>query len=410
MFPALGRMTAKHLSFFLNTLPLGGAERTFLQLMRVLAARGHKVDLVLARKKGALLNDVPDSVRIVELGKASRLAVMPALLRLAAYPRPAMLAVLRGRLPGVARALPLLQRYLLKERPDALLSTLAYNNLLVLWAAHLCKPSTRVVIREANTLSRDSSAGTDAFDAFIPALVQRWYPRADAIVCVSTGVADDLADTFRIPRQRLITIFNPVDAERVQRLAAEPAEHTWLAPGSPPVLLSVGRLERQKDYPTLLRALAEVRLRREVRLLILGEGTERRALESLVTSLGLEEAVSMPGPSANPHPYMAKAALFVLPSAWEGFPNVLLEALACGSRIVATDCPGGTNELLAGGRFGRLVPVGEPAALSQAILESLDAPHDPNYARSRAADFSLEPTADRYLELLIGRKQPKPHN
>jgi glycosyltransferase involved in cell wall biosynthesis len=394
-------MKTRHLAFFLNTLPLGGAERTFVQLARALAARGHRVDLVLTRKKGDLLDDVPESVRVVELGKASRLAVMPALLRLAAYPSPEMLAVLRRKLPGVARALLPMQRYLREERPDALIATLTNNNLLALWAARLCKPRGRIVIREANTLSRDNSAGAEPFDALVPALVRRWYPSADAIVCVSTGVARDLAEVFGISPQRLSIIFNPVDSERV-RLAAAPLDHAWFAPGNPPVLLSVGRLERQKDYPTLLRALSEVRSRREVRLLILGEGSERGSLEHLVTSLGLQGAVSMPGTSANPYGYMARAALFVLSSAWEGFPNVLLEALACGAPIVATDCPSGTTELLAGGRFGRLVPVGEPTALAQAILESLEAPHDRERAQSRAAHFSLGATADRYLEAMLG--------
>lgn len=397
-------MKSRHLAFFLNTLPLGGAERTFVQLARALAARGHRVDLVVTRKKGALLREVPASVRIVELGKASRFGIMPALLHLTALSPSDMLALLRHRLPGVARALPQMQRYLREEQPDALLATLANNNLLALWAARLARSDTRILIREANTLSLDNAAGSEPFDKLVPALVRRWYPSADAIICVSTGVADDLAQNFGIPRQRLTTIFNPVDSDRVTRLAAEPVDHSWFAPGCPPVLLSVGRLERQKDYATLLQALVVVRSRREVRLLILGEGSERESLQHLVTSLGLEGAVCMPGLHANPYAFMAKAALFVLSSAWEGFPNVLLEALACGALIVATDCPSGTAELLDGGRFGRLVPVGDPEALARAILESLELPQAREHAVSRAAEFELEKTVDRYLEAMLGQE------
>jgi glycosyltransferase involved in cell wall biosynthesis len=198
-----------------------------------------------------------------------------------------------------------------------------------------------------------------------------FYPWADAIVAVSKGVADDLAGAARLPRDRIKVIYNPVVTEVLFRKAEEPLEHPWFLPGCPPVILGVGRLTAAKDFPTLTRAFARVRESQSARLLILGEGKERDSLEKLVRELGLERDVSMPGFVDNPYAYMRRSSLFVLSSAWEGLPTVLIEAMACGCQVISTNCPSGPEEILDGGKYGELVRVGDAEAMSSAMLRAL---------------------------------------
>jgi glycosyltransferase involved in cell wall biosynthesis len=181
--------------------------------------------------------------------------------------------------------------------------------------------------------------------------------------------------------------------------------HPWLAPGQPPVILGAGRLTRQKDFPTLIRAFSLVAAQRDCRLMILGEGQERRALEGLAAELGLAYRFALPGFAADAVDYMAQAALFVLSSAWEGFGMVLVEAMAVGTPVVSTDCPSGPREILLDGELGRLVPVSDPWALARAMLETLDAPPNPERLRRRAADFTSERAAERYLRLMFPSKE-----
>jgi glycosyltransferase involved in cell wall biosynthesis len=160
----------------------------------------------------------------------------------------------------------------------------------------------------------------------------------------------------------------------------------------------------------MLRAFAHLRAEHDIRLVILGEGRERPSLETLIGELGVAKDVRLLGFQKNPYSYMAHAAAFVLSSAWEGLPNVLIEALACGCPIVSTDCPSGPSELLDQGRYGRLVPVGNPVALAEGILATLDAPRNADRLRKRAAMFSLETVAEEYLQVLIGTKRSKAQN
>ena len=227
-------------------------------------------------------------------------------------------------------------------------------------------------------------------------LMRQWYPRADAIVAVSSGVAGDLGDFADVPRQRITTIYNGIDIDRVLALSSAPVEDPWFAAGSPPVILAVGRLDPQKDYPTLLKAFAIVRASFEARLLILGEGAERQRLQALVENLGNGRDVRMPGAEANPYRYMGRARLLVLSSAWEGLPTVMLEALTCGCPIVSTNCSSGPGEMLDRGVFGELVPPGDAQALAAAMLRALASPFDRAQLRTRGRMFS-GPATSRQL-------------
>ena len=190
-------------------------------------------------------------------------------------------------------------------------------------------------------------------------------------------MANDLARATRLPRERICVAPNPVVPTDVFALAAQPVDHPWFTTGSDPVLLGVGRLAPEKDFATLIRAFARVQRHRPARLMILGEGSERGSLEALVAALGLEDSVSLPGFAINPFAYMTRAGVFVLSSLSEGSPGALIQALACGAPVVATDCQNGPREILDGGRYGRLVPVGDVPALAEAVLAALTDPRSP---------------------------------
>jgi glycosyltransferase involved in cell wall biosynthesis len=379
-----------------------------LNLAGAFCARGHRVDLIVCRAEGELRDQVPDGVTLVELRRASS-GIWSRLRVLAADPagfasllRPVLLPI--GTSSRI-RYLPDLVRYLRCERPQVLLSAMTDMNLVALWARRLAKVPTELVISEHINLSQSVQASHNRRKwryRFLPPLLARTYPWAEAIIAVSTGVADDLSTLAKIPRKRILAIYNPVVTPDLEEKSKAPCDHPWFAQGSSPVLLAVGRFTAHKDFPTLLRAFARVRRVRPVRLLLLGEGEERTKLEALVRELGVAADVALPGFVLNPFPYMVRAAVLVLSSLHEGLANVVIEALACGCPVVSTDCPSGPAEILEGGRYGALVPVGDVEAMAKAIHAALDGTHDPERLKTRAAEFSLERAAERYLAVLCG--------
>jgi len=360
------------IAVFVPSLRGGGAERVMLDLAHGFAERGITTDLVLPQAEGPYLSDVRSDVRVVDLASRRVLASLPGLMR-----------------------------YLRRERPDALLSTLTHANLIALWARRLSGVATRVVVREANTLTQVTrGAGRDR-RRLLPFLARRFYPWADGIVAVSSGVAQDLEASTGIAAGRMHILPNPVVTPELASKAAEALDHPWFQAGQPPVVLGVGRLSRQKDFATLMRAFDRVRRARAAHLMILGEGPERPALKALAAELGLSDQVMLPGFASNPFAYMARAGVFVLSSAWEGMPGALIQAAACGAPVVATDCESGPREVLQGGRYGRLVPVGDPVALAEAILTTLEQPRAavPAEALER---FTSGAAVNGYLKVLGG--------
>jgi len=226
------------------------------------------------------------------------------------------------------------------------------------------------------------------------------YPGISRVVSVSQGVESAvLAFTRGHPHNHQV-IHNPVVTDGLVALSGEAPEHRWLTDGAGiPVLLGCGRLHHQKGFDVLISAVRKVLDIRPVRLVILGEGPLRPQLEAQLKSLNLDDHVDLAGFSRNPFAMMRAADAFILSSRWEGLPTVLIEALACGANIVATDCPSGPLEVLEGGRFGRLVPVDDSDALAKAIGASLDMPLDRVSAKARAADFTLDRAVDNYMAL-----------
>jgi glycosyltransferase involved in cell wall biosynthesis len=242
----------------------------------------------------------------------------------------------------------------------------------------------------------------------LPRLLGHGYRMADGILAVSDGVADDLARRTGLPREGITTVYNPVVTAKLAALAAAPVAHPWFATAAPPLILGVGSLAARKDFPTLLRAFARVRAQRDCRLVILGQGSTpdktaelKAELMALAASLGVAADTDLPGFVANPFAYMARAATFVLSSLYEGLPGVLIQALACGCPVVSTDCPSGPSEILDGGRFGALVPVGDDTAMATAIASTLDDPLAASTLRARGNLFSVERAVDRYVDLMF---------
>jgi glycosyltransferase involved in cell wall biosynthesis len=366
------------------------------------AKRGHRVDLVLARAEGHFFDALPASVRVVDLATRTSFAALPAIARDPRNALKLMPALLNLDPPRVVGSLPALVRYLRAERPEAMFAALDYSNITAIWACHLSGVRTRLVISVQNTLSSKIEHMKARRLRCLPGVIRHFYPWADAIATVSDGVADDLARVTGIPRTAITTTHNPMVTPDLVRAAQQPVDHPWYKPDEPPVLLGIGKLKLQKDFPTLIRAFAKIRQKRPSRLVILGEGPQRSELASLASSLGVGGDVDLPGFVSNPFAFLGHSSVFVLSSLFEGLPSVLMEALACGCPVVSTDCPSGPFEILDGGRYGCLVPMSDPDALAEAVCAALDDPPDPERLLERAQVFSASAVADRVLCLMIG--------
>ena len=388
-----------HIALFIRFLDGSGGPRFILNLARSLSDKGHRVDLVLGRKKGYCLDEIPAGIRTVNLGVRSPFQALGSLTRVHGDAMALAKMVLAPKSPRVLGAIPGLARYLIREQPQVMISALDYSNITAILARHASRVSTKLILTVHINLSTKVASNQQSrrISAY-PKIARRFYPKSDAIVAVSNGVAKDLANVINLPFDRITTIYNPVITPELKNLSMEYA-CDWLSPGAPPVILAVGRLEPAKDFPTLLRAFARVSRMVKARLIILGEGKQRVKLLNQAQDLGISDNLSMPGFVNNPFSYMAKASVFVLSSALEGLPTVLIEALACGCPVVSTNCPSGPAEILENGRFGTLVPVGDDAALAEAIFHCIKNPPDKNILMARGQEFSIEHATEEYIAL-----------
>jgi glycosyltransferase involved in cell wall biosynthesis len=351
----------------------GGISQVMLNLMNTMASQGEAVDVLLHATDIPELDRLHPAIRVVRLGHS-----------------------------GAAGRIVAMSRYLRRERPFAVLCNREPANR----TATVARLASGVPVRLAFRVGMAISAALDrrhAVKRFLRRSTMRFcYRRADVIIANAERVATDIVEILGIERKRITVLNNPTVSEEMFRQARESPAHPWFGDGGTPVIVGAGRLTRQKDFPTLIRAFAQIRRNRACRLVILGEGKERPALERLVTELGLEREVALPGFVANPFACMARAFLFVLSSAWEGSPNVLIQAVALGCPVVSTDCPGGSREILADGRYGPLVPVGDVRALAEAIHAVLDAPLGREVLMAGAEPFRAERCVRQYLAALRG--------
>jgi len=323
-------------AIFFHDLGIGGAERVMLQLAQGFIGIGHPVDLVLARAEGPLRSEAPSGARIIDFNTSKPFVMLMRLMK-----------------------------YLRTERPAVLLSPFEVTSVIAILAKKITGVTTQVVVRISVHLSRNKRTKLKKIiERFV---VSRVYPLADGIVTVSRGVAEDLASYAGLPLDRIRVICNPVVSEQLLQAAEQPVSHPFFDDDGHRLILGVGRLTEQKDFSTLIKAFDMVRRKTTSRLIILGNGEERAALEKLIHSSGLQDLVDLPGFEINPFAFMKKASVFVLPSKWEGLPNALIQALACDCPVVSADCLSGPSEILKGGEYGHLVPVGDADAMASAI-------------------------------------------
>jgi glycosyltransferase involved in cell wall biosynthesis len=362
-------------AMLLPDLRAGGAERVALNLCNAFVERGLQVELVVmddAAGPASALRPLLDlRVRVLGLGAA--------------------------RIRGVP--LPLV-RYLRRSRPRAMLAHMWPLTALAVLARDLARVDTRVVVVEHTTWSTAPQAPRRGHRLALRLSMALAFRRAQGVLAVSRDAASDLARVAMLPPGRVRAVPNPVTGGRAFARGAGALPAGWVE-GRHRRVLAVGALKEEKDYPTLLRAFARLTRRHDARLLVAGEGAARPALEALVAALGIADRTWLPGHVEDVDAAYAAADLHVLSSRCEGFANVLVEAMAHGTPVVATDCRSGPREILADGVFGPLVPVGDAAALADAMAQALDVPVDPGRLRGRAAAYSVERAADAYLAALL---------
>ena len=349
----------------------GGVEKMLTNLAAGFLARGVDVDFLLVKDRGKHVDSIPAGARVIKSGVSSSM----------------------GSLPWIVK-------YLRRARPDAVLAAKDRAGRAAVLARKISGVSTRLVIRLGTHLS-ESMKGKNRLQKALRYYPAKWfYPGADAIVCVSPGVLEDFVNITGLARSRFRVVSNPVVTPELSELASKQLQDEWFPDPSASSILAVGRMTDQKDFSTLLQAFAQLYQQKKCRLLILGEGPKRRELESEIRRLGIEEAVRMPGFVPNPYSYMANADLFVLSSVFEGSPNVLKEALALGTPVVATDCKSGPREILQNGKYGHLVSIRSPQELADAMKQVLENPPDRSLLPEAVSGYTLEASCRDYLEVL----------
>lgn len=364
----------KRLAFILDNLQIGGVERNTIHICNYLAQAGHDITLLCLTGPGKLAESVSPKVKLEYLGcKRARWAFF--------------------------KLIPWLRRYDF----DAVISAKEYNNVLTIAASLLSFKKNRVVTTTRTHLIEERDNSKSKTFAFTLFLARFLYPFAWKRIAVSKGVAQSVRDALHSPGLDVGVIYNPA-ADPAKFTIHPPAPHPWFTdPDETPILVTCGRLSLAKDYAFLLDSFAELRRTHEARLIIIGDGELRGELEAQIARLGLKDCVLLYGFAPNPEAFMAHARLFLLTSKWEGFGNVLVEALSVGCPIIAMDCPGGVAEILENGQWGHLVKERDPKVFASVIAAELqsEAPPRPKlHLQARAYDFTPEKIAKDYLALL----------
>ncbi len=381
-------------TFFVSSLGGGGAEKMMLRLAEQAAIEGHSVELLIARKEGNHLNNTPKGVKLVVLNESSRIKGLIKVLTSSSKPLRFISLV---KLPRFLTILQATCNYYEKRNPDLVISTLHTCNLANIMARECTRSTTKVIVRECIQLTSFILSVPSRKRTLLP-FIKLLYPLADKIVSVAKQVENDLLTRINIPKEKSITIYNPVIGPDFYDKANMPVDVEWLNDKNTYVILGVGRLSKQKDFSTLIKAFSTIKPKApNMKLLIIGEGEQRAFLQRQIDELKLTDSAILFGFVDNPLSYMCKADLFVLPSLLEGAPNVLVEAMACGCQIICTDSPGGSSELLKNGEFGSLVPMRNSAVLAEAIFNI----YKTNNPKQEAKDFALGLTVESSLNQYI---------
>lgn len=406
VFPA----TSLRIAMAIPDLSGGGAERSTLQVARGLIDRGHMIDLVLFQPRIRYLDEFPEQARCFvpdrqsAASDPSRFLARHIPLQIENHGEPTLADYVRFMkalkwnlltLPnaGMFKQARFIAEYVKNESPDCIVPALPKSKVATLLAKTLLPDFPPVVPIIRNVIENRRRRNRRRYRLLMS--------QSAHIVAVSEGVLDSVSVNIGVPREKITVIPNSISTSELRELQRQAPGHPWFSDGGPPVILACGRLARVKDHATLLRAFHRVAKVLPHRLVILGEGPMRRKLEDLVHDLNLKDRVSLPGWTANPFAFMARSSLFVLSSRYEGFSRVLIEALACGCPCVSVDCPAGPSEILAGGQFGTLVPVGDDLAMANGICRTLGNPPEKRKLIDRAALFSLERAAEMYDRVIM---------
>lgn len=367
----------KHICLFIPLLHTGGAEKVIISIANWLASRDIVVDLVLLRKEGVLLKEVSPDVNIFFLGSKRLLSSPPKLFN-----------------------------YLRLRKPTVLLSATTFVNIVAVFTSWISFSSTRIVVTEHSNIDmsvQDQSKNFSMFfELMIKFLMRFFYKKASNIITVSKGSANSLSKYINIDINKICVIYNPIYTEDMMKLSFSKMNHPWFSCKKTPLVLAVGRLCRAKGFDTLINAFHIVKKSRNARLVILGEGSHREQLETQISNLDLNNDVSLFGQVENPFAYMRNSDLFILSSRWEGFGNVLVEAMACETPIISTNCFYGPSEILEDGKWGKLVEVDNPQELAKGIIEELDKKHQSNL--SRAKEFSTDIACESYYSVCFPKR------
>jgi len=423
-----------HIAIVAESLGAGGTERVISTLAGGLTINGHKVDLIIFTPECACPQDIPENVRIIALcGRKKWTEYLPSipvneitvewintkksffvLLKIRAFllgnllKTPLQIPSCRGFDRGTD-----LYQYLQQENPDILV----VNQRLPEYAAYYSKKISRkgafppvVSIYHSVEGSEGKLERSNQFAKFpyLESVAKQISTRArrrkvlvsisDHIIAVSNGVKDSLADTCDLSRENLSVIYNPMDICAIRRRSREMPKHAWFNDNGPPIILGVGRFTHQKDFRTLIDAFQLLLNHRSYRLVVLGDGPLRIELENRVKLLNLEPYVSFPGWVANPWSYMSRSALFVLSSRYDALPTVLIEALICSCKAVATNCPGGAVEILEDPKL--LAPLDSTKALAKVMLGELERPAEQSEFEKKICKFSTKHIVSQYEKII----------
>jgi glycosyltransferase involved in cell wall biosynthesis len=356
------------IAVFVATSGHSGVDRLIAHLVPAIARRGYPVDVLKIRGHGPHFEAVPPGVRLVDLGTKHVYSSFSALVD-----------------------------YMKRCQPTVMLTDKDRVNRTALLARRWSRAPLRMVVSSGTTISIDL-ANRGRFERWLQKYSMRYiYPWADNIIVTSKGVADDMTAFTGLGRERINVIPCPVVPDDHFKRRMPRPDHPWFQPDASPVILGVGELGPRKDFAMLIHAFAKLRVRIPCRLVIIGRGKNRDRLLATAQQLGVAEDVDLPGFLPNPYPYMAHAGLLAMTSRWEGLGFVLIEALAVGTPVVATDCPSGPSEILDGGRYGRLVPVGDVDGLSQAMYATLMDPLPADFLQEAARPYEIENSTTAYL-------------
>jgi glycosyltransferase involved in cell wall biosynthesis len=362
-------MKNKKILLFIRALHGGGAQRAMVRYANALTDRGYDTTVLVLNDKGEFNKELNANVNLIVL-KANRIITA---------------------IPSITKQLKLID-------PDVIMVTEPACNIAVIIARLFSGIQTRLLIREGLFPSVACKESPYLQTRISYRLAPYLYKKADVIVGIASELADDLSTFLKVPRDEITLIpINPVVTPKLYELAEQSTNHEWLNNKYCPVFLGVGRLEAQKDFKTLIKAFCLVRKKIKCKLIIIGNGNLHDELTSQIQETDYSKDIDLAGFNVNPFSFMAKADVLVLSSRYEGLPNTLIEALACGVPSVSTDCKSGPRDILNSGEFGPLVPVGDEFQMSDAMLDTLNNPIDKDILIARGAEYTLDKSIDAYL-------------